>query len=153
MDPLSISASIIAVLQVSGSLISTCYEYRRLLRNKAHDVQLLIQQLSALRTVLENLLEIVDVDQLRDKPRLRAIASLTSPNGVLENCKKSLGSLQTKLIPKQGWRAVRDKILWPLGEKEVREQEQEIQRMVADLKFAMAVDQTCVAFNMTCSQS
>lgn len=142
MDPLSISASIIAVLQVSGSLISTCYEYRRLLRNKSHDVQLLIQQLSALRTVLENLLEIVDVDQLRDKPRLRAIASLTSPNGILENCQNSLEGLETKLKPKKGWRATRDKILWPLGEKEVRAQEQEIQRMVADLKFAMAVDQT-----------
>lgn len=113
-------------------------------------MQVLIQKLSALRTVLENLLEIIDVDQLRDKPRLRAIASLTSPNGVLENCQNSLESLQTKLKPKQGWMATRDKILWPLSEKEVRAQVQEIQRMVADLKFAMAVDQTCVILCMVC---
>ncbi len=61
-DPLSIAASLIAVAQISGSIIALCYDYRRSVKGAKRDVLRLSGEVHALRDIVEQLLQLVDVD-------------------------------------------------------------------------------------------
>ncbi len=63
MDPLSITASLIAVLQISGTIISALYEYRSGVKSASKDAARLIEELNSLRAVLESLLSAVEKEE------------------------------------------------------------------------------------------
>jgi hypothetical protein len=54
MNPVNISESAIAILQISGSTISSCYAYRCRLKNTAKDASRIIHELNELRTVIDS---------------------------------------------------------------------------------------------------
>lgn len=54
-DPLSTAASIIAVIQISGKVLSVCYRYVALLENAPQDIQCVINEVGSLKVILEEL--------------------------------------------------------------------------------------------------
>lgn len=60
MDGLSALASLIAVAQISGSIVSLCYEYRNGLQTSSKDMKRLVTEVKSLRDVLETLISLVD---------------------------------------------------------------------------------------------
>ena len=54
-DPLSTAASIIAVIQISGTVLSACYHYAVQLKNAPEDIQWVINEVGSLKVILEEL--------------------------------------------------------------------------------------------------
>ena len=55
IDPLSTASSIIAVIQISGTVLSVCYRYAVLLENAPQDIQWVINEVGSLKVILEEL--------------------------------------------------------------------------------------------------
>jgi ankyrin repeat domain-containing protein 50 len=120
MDPLSITASIIAVIQLTGSVISAAYNYRTGVNNAAEDAVRIIEDLTGLSQILEKLLKLLEKDRSTGSAQLASVNTLTRSDGPLEICQRRLAELKTKLQPQNGWRAVRKALTWPLKQDYVR---------------------------------
>jgi hypothetical protein len=66
MVPLSLTASAIAILQISGVIINTCYDYRIRAKNTAKDASRIISELNGLRTVIDSLFQLLE-DECNEK--------------------------------------------------------------------------------------
>lgn len=87
MDPLSITASLIAILQISGTIISSCCYYRASVKHALSDLEKLIDETIALRTVLEQLLALLHSQNRNAPGLLTTINLLNEPGGPIKNCK------------------------------------------------------------------
>lgn len=145
MDPLSITASAIAILQVSGVIINACYDYRSRVKDSAKDASRIINELNSLRSIIESLFVLLE-EEPENKPSDQSnLQKLAQVGGVLETCKVGLEALEKKLEPKEGWRAVRAAVFWPLKEADIAKALQQIDRTKSSLQLALAVDQRYVA--------
>lgn len=60
MDGLSAVASVIAVIQISGAVLSLCAQYLKAVKNAKSDIEHLQGELSGLRAVLEGAQELLE---------------------------------------------------------------------------------------------
>jgi len=139
MDGLSILASLIAVAQVSGSIVSLCYEYRNGLQTASKDMNRLVTEVKSLRDVLENLIGLVDQDQSTHK-LLEAVEKLTQKNGIVDDCKVMLEDLEMRLRPAKGWQKLSQKLMWPIKEQDVMKSVASIERFKATISLAISKD-------------
>ena len=140
-EPLSTIASLIAVAQISGTIISICYDYRHGLKNVSSSVTRLSDEVRSLRDVLENLIELVD-----DHPgQFYSVELLDHQNGPLSKCSEELQELQNKLQPQGGWKAVGRALKWPLSEPELLKVLSHLDRMKTTITVAIATDQMFVS--------
>ncbi|KAF4625355.1 hypothetical protein G7Y89_g12812 [Cudoniella acicularis] len=112
MDPLSITASAIAVLQISGAIITTCYSYRSRVRNAAQDAKRIVNELNSLRSVIEFLFVLLEDHESAVNKTLgqySALQELGLIDGLLATCEAELKALE-------GWRAKKAEVFWPLKE-------------------------------------
>lgn len=142
MDPISLTASLIAVLQVSSTVISTLYSYRHGVQNSHADVIRIISSLNSLQAVLESVLSLVEAGKLPESSvsQLPTLSQLMGPDGELQRLEANLTTLKGKIEPEKGWRAVRQALVWPLKEKEVKSMLDGIQRVQGLLHFALSAD-------------
>ncbi len=84
MDPISIIASIIAVIQLSGKVISLCYDYRTGVKSAPKDATRITDEITSLCHVLEQLLKIAEAEEATHTSRLPALQSLARPEGALQ---------------------------------------------------------------------
>lgn len=144
MDPLSVIASIISVIQLTGSVVSAVYNYRRDVKHAPEDATRIIEDLIDLSQILERLLRIIEKENSLQKTRLASLTYLIKPNGPLESCQKTLEGLDAKLQPESGWRAVRNSLIWPLRKEYVQQSLNEVAAAKATIGLALTVDQTSV---------
>src|SRR6202044_3114540 len=64
------SASVIGILQVTGTVICICYDYQSGVRNAPRDLDRITNQLIGLRAVLENLLTLARTEDMSGLSRL-----------------------------------------------------------------------------------
>jgi hypothetical protein len=152
MDPLSLAASLIAVLQISGAVISALYEYRSGVKDASKDTARIIEELNSLRNILENLLRAVErEDASAESSRLSTFQKLLGPNGELERCKADLESISEKLdAGRKGsaWESVKRSLVWPFKEKEIEKLLQNVQRAKNTLNFALSADQALMTLEI-----
>ncbi|MCJ1226997.1 hypothetical protein MMC12_003652 [Toensbergia leucococca] len=87
-EPLSLIASLVAVIQISGSVISGCYSTARVLRD-----------------IVERLVALVDHENMSSHEYLSTLTDIMSTNRPLEICQQDLEMLQTKIEkPIDEWR-------------------------------------------------
>lgn len=144
MDPLSITGTIIAVLQITSSVISICYDYRAGVESASREVIQITNELNSLREVLESLLRVVEKSQSnnsKDGSRPTAFEALTKEGGPLMTCKTELERLKSKLEPEKGWRKMRSRLVWPLKEGEVRRTLDGLERLKGTMGLALSADQ------------
>ena len=80
-DPLSTAASIIAVIQISGTVLSACYQYVVLLKNAPEDVQWVINEVGSLKMILEEIKALaVSVSDKEPGPSRRSLKRLRDDN-------------------------------------------------------------------------
>lgn len=162
MDPLSITgelssisalemliigiiiASIIAVLQITGTTISLCYDYRTRVKNAPKTLSNMTDQLVSLRSVLERLVKLAETEDASGSPRLSTSGLLIGPDGILEKCKAELTVLNARLQPSTGWKAVGNSLIWPLKEGEMKKALDDLEKMKATLQLALTADQTYI---------
>ena len=142
-EPLSLVASLIAVVQISGSVISCCYEYRKDVKNAPKDLLRVTNEVATLRNVVERLITLIDDEKAASHRYLSTLADIASADGPLEICQHDLESLQGKLEPPVNqWRALKGRLMWPLREKDVLKTLASIYRTKNLLESALLVDNT-----------
>src|SRR5438876_11964162 len=109
-EALGLMASIIAVIQISDRIITSCYDYYRTASNAKEDINNIINVVSGLKSTLENL------RSLRNEQENRHEAGETRKNlkclsqGGLNQCEKNIRDLakllgyeniETNLDPKR----------------------------------------------------
>jgi hypothetical protein len=87
MNPLSVTASIIAVQQVTGSVVSAVYNYRKGVKNAPENVAKVVEELTGLFHAIENFLQTIGKERrLTGATRLASLEDLVRPEGSLEFC-------------------------------------------------------------------
>lgn len=151
MDPLSITASIITVLQTTSQVLSICYDYAAAAKGSSWGLSRVIEELKSLRNVLESLQQLSDDAQGTDplaRSRLPRLRALSDPDhGPLASCRKELNHLTEKLRP-PSWaagdgtrrKAFVQSLSWPLKEGDTKKILQDIERFKGTLNLTMNAD-------------
>jgi hypothetical protein len=149
MDPLSVTASVIAVIQLTGSVISAVYNYRKGVKNAPEDAAKIIQDLTGLSHILERLLQMIENERSTKVARLASLEGLVSPNGPLQLCQETLSTLNAKLQPENGWRAVKQSLMWPLKQDYIKNTLDQIATAKETIGLALTVDHMWVFLSHT----
>ena len=153
MDPLGVTASIIAVLQAANTIISICCNYSAAVKGASWELPKVTKEVQGLRDVLEILASLAKRSENADPSadtRLPALRLLCEPDaGPLAMCKAELESLKTKLEPPKWTGPATSKrtalmltLSWPLKEGETKKMLQNMERYKTTLSMALEIDQT-----------
>jgi len=94
MDPLSITAAIISVVQITGKVISTCSSYITAVKDAPSDLRLIVAEVASLQSVIRMLDMSPGPPSSADESPLDALNSM---QGVLKCCEKVLQELDDLL--------------------------------------------------------
>ena len=149
MDPLSISAGIIALIQATSEVVLLCYNFATA-KSTARTISDLLDQLKSLRNVLESLEQFCKGDAFANPVTSAQLGTITAlcdmDNGPIA---KELTYLGEKLRP-PNWanrdgsrrKALVQSLTWPLKEAETMKTLENIERLKSDLQLALTVNQT-----------
>jgi len=118
-DPLSITASIITVVQLAGSLASFCLSCNEATKGKDSIIQQILDELKSLTDVLSSLARLTE----ENGPATHCLRALADAGGALDDCKVLLKTLKTELesiVAAQGVKKLAKIFTWPIKEKEVK---------------------------------
>lgn len=138
-DPLSITASIIAIIQLTG----TVTKYLSNVKDSPEDRGRLLLEISNLSGLLSTLGKISEESTSDDSWRA-TIIQLSTPDGPLEQCRRFLQQLSTKLAPAAGLRKFGKSLLWPFQKAEILEILNRIERLKTIFGLALQTDHMCV---------
>ncbi len=138
MDPLSIAASITALLQLTATVI----QYLNTVKGAPTDRQRILMELCSVNGTLYILEEQASQAQQGDGWS-STLLSLNNPNGPIEHFKRALGLLENKLAPAEGWRKVGKAITWPFQKEEIKEILNVIERQKTCFNLARQNDHMC----------
>jgi hypothetical protein len=155
MDPLSVTASIIACLQAASSVISVCLDYRAALNQAPWGLTKAIEDVRDLRNILEALEDLACPADAQnstvesDKRRQRAsLQLLCSSDGPLQNCASELIRLEKKLCrPRWGGnlgrkrKALIQAVGWQVKDSDVKQSLETIGRYKATITLALTADE------------
>lgn len=126
MDPLSVSASIVALLQ----LTSTVIRYLSDVRNGPKELQRIRLEVSSVQNILLMLQDQADEAEQGDS-FLSTLGSFNVRNGLFEQFRATLERLVSKLAPVKGRRQIGITFKWPFEKEEIREILNTIERQKA----------------------
>lgn len=159
MDPLSLTASVIAVLQAANTIITVCYDFRAAVTKAPWSLTRILDEVRDLRTVLETLerlVERVDDPASPDFKRRPAFQLLCEPQtGPLASCLRELLSLEEKIRPPSSagklgskGRAFMQAISWQLKDRDATVCLERIERCKSTLNLAITADEAYVHFSL-----
>lgn len=155
MDPLSVTASVISVIQAAGKVIAICCDYRSSVKGSSWEVSRILEDTRSLRIVLQGLEEVADKAETAgsaEQSRLPALRSLCdSDTGILSSCYTELERLTRTLTP-PAWsgpagskrRALVEVLSWPLKKKETEKALASIIQYKNTISIAVHTDQMYV---------
>ena len=135
MDPLSTSASIVALIQLSSTVIN----YLSNVRSGPKELQQIRSEISSVLCILIRIQD--QIDQIRPAdPFSSALRSLNVPGGPFEQVHTALQRLDLKLAPTKGWVKLGKVLKWPLQKEEIHEILNTIERQKALFSLAQQND-------------
>lgn len=136
-DPLSITASIIAVLQLAGSVVG----YLRDVEGASKDCRKLILEISSIRGILDTVKEIaVDVENSEAEQWSATIGALILPDGPVKRLESMLQELQNRLKQMdsaKGLKKLAKSLQWPFAKSETDNIIRAIERQKSLLALAL----------------
>ena len=135
MDPLSLSASIVAVLQMTGKLLS----YLNDVRNTTKDQAQLAVEASNIYGLLTALRFRVEQSNAYD-PWFSAVRNLATENGPLDQAKEALKRLISKAEPCQGIQKLGRQLMWKFEKSEMRDVLDKIERIKTLVNISLTDD-------------
>ena len=155
-EVLGFVASVIAVIQLTESVITASKHFLDNLQDCPHDVRVILVEVSTLKALLESLKVLAEADHARTDSSTSLLQQLDGPNGTLEACRKSVSELE-KLLPttikkQHGKRrrvvaAAAESLAWPLKQARAQRLLQEIQQY----KMSITVALTSESGQVTCA--
>ena len=127
-EAVGLVASVVAIVQITDRIVDVCKFYLESVQGTPSDLRVLLIEISALRSVLDNVKFLASCPG--EKPQ--ALGSLSGPDGPVDGCHNSIcqleGLLPQELVGKSGTRPrKRPKIkftlaqlAWPLKERKAR---------------------------------
>ena len=151
-EALGIVGSVVAVLQVTQSVLSVIYDYNAALKGASWEVPRVKDEIEGLRNVLQSLEPLMREAEFADPAagtRLPTLVKLCGPKGVLQSCKEELQRLQKKL-KSPGWakafgpggKAFIAALRWPFKETETGKILERIGRFSETIGLAISADDT-----------
>ena len=135
MDPLSVTASIIAVLQLTASVVGYLSDLKNATKDQTRciiEASNILGLLTSLRFRLEEANE--------DDPWYTAIRALAVENGPLEQYKAALECLVSKTTSQDGVGKVRKALLWKFDKQEVAKILSKVERLKSLTQIALEMD-------------
>lgn len=140
MEALGVAASIIAIIQLTGTVTKLCHGYLGTATGATKEMSLILNELYALKSVFEWLESQLKSDQgANTTPRAAMIQLLDLPNGPLERCRETLRALAEMLKPPKLGRH----IVWAFREKDVARLIGRLERDKLLFMLALHGDQMC----------
>ncbi|KAH6886789.1 ankyrin repeat-containing domain protein [Thelonectria olida] len=158
MDPLSITTGIIALIDVSGRILLSCYRLREQIKGFESDIAAIIEEIQSLSDISEELKDIFEQCQEDDKlgevqlPNKRGQlggSALEASQSALNACVDTLNELAEQLEPLSKPR-LRNKLRWPFESATINQKLDIIQKQKATLQLALSVYQTRLLQNQSC---
>lgn len=149
-EAFGIAAGVIAVLQITKSVLSVCNDYSATVRG-AGELSAIQKEMTDLLAVLQTLETLVVNVGTSDPARLQTLSLLSRPQGLLGACLEEIRRLEEKLKtpdwmkgfgPKR--QAFAQSLRWPFKEAETKKQLAVIGRFRDILQLALDADQTYV---------
>ena len=141
MDPLSVSASITAILQMTGSVI----QYINGVRGSPTERERFLTELNGINIILLQIQDPVEEAEQTAEPGETArwsetLQSLNQPNGPLKQLEQVLRTLESKLAPACGVKGIKKALAWPFQKEEVTALIATIERQKTILNLARQND-------------
>lgn len=140
MDGLSSAASVIAVIQLTGSIVKICGCYIQEAKDARDDITTLQRTVAGLDGILQKLKEF-----LQDPTGAKLPTSSSLVNNITD-CLSDLGALEEKVDPGKGKRMMRKfrfrSLKWPFKRTEVDRIIQDLERYKSFFTLPLQVDQT-----------
>jgi hypothetical protein len=155
MEPLSVAASIIAVLQAANAVISICYDIRAAVKGAPWALSRIINSISELRLVLSRLEQVANEAELNSDPisaaKLPTLQALCQDGGALKNCFEELTVLEQSLAP-PSWagktgskrRALIQSVGWQFKDKDAEKTLKTLEGCKSTLNLAVTADQAAL---------
>jgi len=142
MDPLSITFSVITLLELTKKIII----FAKQTRDASTDRTRVLQEASSLTGLLSTLKDLIDdPDRGPHDPWLRATSGLAAPDGPLHQYKLTLERVVTSVMPDHGSSRVKRALTWNLGKEEVTCLLSQIERVKALIHIALEIDDMFVS--------
>ncbi|KAH0563191.1 hypothetical protein GP486_002237 [Trichoglossum hirsutum] len=116
MAEIGLAASIIAVIQISRTVIAQAYKYGQSVKNAKKDIERIESELKDVESRLTKLQDLVDKAQESGHPLdcWPTLVSMNQEDGPLSKCKLALNCLLAELAPVDSWRAkMKERTTWP----------------------------------------
>lgn len=150
MDPLSLTTSILALIDVSAKLLLSCYRLRDQIKGFESDIAAIIEEIEGLSDISEELKDIFE--QCQEDGNLNQVqlpkkrgqpggSALEACQGALNACVDTLRELAEQLQPLTKPR-LRNKLKWPFESATVNRKLDVVQKQKATLQLALSVYQT-----------
>lgn len=137
---LAVASSIIAVLQLTGTVMSQGYGYIALLKDAPKELRDFFNELSSLCGILSALKGQLDhAKNTPNDPRLLALIHLDTPGGPLSSCKALLYRVQKRILSLEN--RLGSYLVGPRHIKEARYDIQCLERLKSVLQLALVADQ------------
>ena len=117
-----------------------CYNYGSGVKNASRDQERIIDQLTNLRNVLEQVRKVVTGETIQTASQLPALNELFDKSDGLPRCHAELENLKSELEPKSGHRGIMKALTWPLKEADVRKTVDHLEKFQQLLNLALSVD-------------
>lgn len=148
-EAFGVAAGVIAVLQITSSVLSVCYDYNAAIRDAPWELPRIQQELEDLRNVLQRLEPLTRHAEISDPAQLQTLNLLCGP---LQTFLEVIKQLKEKLEPPEWtkkWgpkrKALVQSLRWPIKEVETKIILVMIGRFKETLQLAFHADQTYVS--------
>lgn len=138
MDPLSAAASIIAVLQLAG----TVAQYLNSVSNAPKERDAVFKEVSSMIGVLFLVKDIAERTQT-EHALSGSVRSLAVPGGHLEQFQKTLERLASRLSPGGTLKRIGRALHWPFAKDEISGILDSMERLRAHFMLALQADHLC----------
>jgi hypothetical protein len=136
MDGLSVAASIIALLQLTGAVIG----YLNDVKDAPKECKQCANETSNLQSLLINLLYQLNQGQTGDR-WYTTVRALNVENGPLDQYKQALEQLRSRVEIQDGIQKVKRRLLWKFSKEEVASILARMERLKTYISFALQMDQ------------
>lgn len=135
MDPLSTTASVIAILQLTAEVI----KYLQDVKDAPKECQQCTTEALNLQNLLINLLQYLAQSQSGD-PWTKSVQDLNASNGPLDQYKQALEQLQAKVENQDSAQKIKRRLLWKFGKAEVASILLRMERLKSLISIALEMD-------------
>lgn len=141
-EAVGVTASIIAIVELSAKLTKLCVQYSKDVKNARDDIAIISRRVTDLEEACGG------VQALLSGPDGHKLAASTKLVGAIDDALGRLQKLDDELAPSKGRQAIKKlgfrSFVWPFQKKQVRETVQDLEGCRHAMLLALQTDQTYV---------